>query len=299
MSNMGLRVLCREIRYYPHITALYLNNNKLVYIPEEVFLELRSLNTLDLSFNLLARLPPTLGQLSNLEKLVVNQNHLTELPLEIGYLYKLKDIQLEGNPITNPPQNILLGGPGIIVSYLRDNMPVGPPPPERRFISYIDPQTAIPGYYKYILILIFTEKDKLRVLSYNILADGYATPEQYYYCPSWALEWDYRKTGILKEISQHDCDIICLQEVEAKQYADYFQPEMSKLGYSGVFTPKSRARTMEDWSVVDGCVIFFKRARFNLIEQHIMEFQSIAMARHKDFVADPEAFARLMTKDSI
>jgi len=56
---------------------------------------------------------------------------------------------------------------------------------------------------------------------------------------------------------------------------------------------------MEDWGNVDGCVIFFKRSKFSLVEQHSIEFQSITMARHKDFTEDPEAFSRLMTKDNI
>lgn len=64
-------------------------------------------------------------------------------------------------------------------------MPMGPPPPERRFIQYIDPvQHQI------------NDKDKFKVLSYNILAESYASSELYFYCPSWALDWNYRKQVI-------------------------------------------------------------------------------------------------------
>jgi len=287
LSKMGLRILCKEICYYNHITSLYLNNNKLTDISGEIFSRLKSLIILDLSYNLLTRLPSTIGYLVDLEKLIFHQNKISELPIELGQLYKIKELNLEGNPLTSPPQNILKGGYSIIIPYLRDRIPTGPPPPERRFISYIDPQITI------------SEKERFRVLTYNILAQAYATSDQYFYCPSWALDWNYRKQGILKEISQYDCDIICLQEVETKQFNEFFLPEMEKIGYLGVFCPKSRARTMEDWGSVDGCAILFKMKKFNLLEKYIIEFQGICMSRHKDFVENSEAFSRLITKDNI
>ena len=56
---------------------------------------------------------------------------------------------------------------------------------------------------------------------------------------------------------------------------------------------------MEDWSTVDGCAIFYKRSKFALAEEHNIEYQGIAMSRHKEFVEDPEAFSRLITKDNV
>ncbi len=51
-----------------------------------------------------------------------------------------------------------------------------------------------------------------------------------------------------------------LQEVETEQYRTLFQPELQSLGYEGIFSPKSRAKTMneEDRKYVDGCAIFWK-----------------------------------------
>lgn len=50
------------------------------------------------------------------------------------------------------------------------------------------------------------------------------------------------------------------QEVETEQYYNYFLVELSKQGYDGFFSPKSRARTMSelDRKHVDGCAIFYK-----------------------------------------
>lgn len=48
-------------------------------------------------------------------------------------------------------------------------------------------------------------------MSYNVLCDKYATRQQYGYCPTWALVWDYRKQAILKEILDSTADIVALQ----------------------------------------------------------------------------------------
>lgn len=49
------------------------------------------------------------------------------------------------------------------------------------------------------------------MMCYNVLCDKYATRQMYGYCPSWALDWDYRKKGILDEIRHYSADIISLQ----------------------------------------------------------------------------------------
>ncbi|KAF6776495.1 hypothetical protein AHF37_04107 [Paragonimus kellicotti] len=38
------------------------------------------------------------------------------------------------------------------------------------------------------------------LMCYNLLSPSYATPNMYPYCPSWALNWDYRRRFILDEI---------------------------------------------------------------------------------------------------
>ena len=55
-------------------------------------------------------------------------------------------------------------------------------------------------------------------------------------------------------------DIITLQEVESDQFYTFFFPELAREGYEGVFSPKSRAKTMNEneRKRVDGCAIFFK-----------------------------------------
>lgn len=54
------------------------------------------------------------------------------------------------------------------------------------------------------------------VMCYNVLCDKYATRQLYGYCPSWALNWDYRKKAIIQEILSCNADIISLQVSHAK-----------------------------------------------------------------------------------
>jgi mRNA deadenylase 3'-5' endonuclease subunit Ccr4 len=49
------------------------------------------------------------------------------------------------------------------------------------------------------------------ILCYNVLCDKYATTNLYSYCPQWALNWEYRKQSIIKEICHYDADVITLQ----------------------------------------------------------------------------------------
>jgi CCR4-NOT transcription complex subunit 6 len=41
---------------------------------------------------------------------------------------------------------------------------------------------------------------RFRVATYNVLAEIYATQQQYPYCDFWALNWDYRFQNILREV---------------------------------------------------------------------------------------------------
>lgn len=58
------------------------------------------------------------------------------------------------------------------------------------------------------------------VMCYNVLCDKYATRQLYGYCPSWALNWEYRKKGIMEEITNCDADIISLQVNEGPSQGD-------------------------------------------------------------------------------
>ena len=97
-------------------------------------------------------------------------------------------------------------------------------------------------------------------MCYNVLCERYATRQMYGYCPQWALNWEFRKKGILDEIRHYAADLITLQEVETDQYYNFFTPELSRDGYEGIFSAKSRSRNAleHEKKKIDGCAIFYK-----------------------------------------
>jgi hypothetical protein len=127
----------------------------------------------------------------------------------------------------------------------------GPPPP--RVLTHARPNPRAKGL-------------PLRVVSFNVLAEIYATKQQYPDCPMWALTWNYRKKNLLREIRQFDGDIISLQEVQADRFEDFFLPEMRKLGYEGLYKKKTR-ESMGREGKVDGCALFYRTSALKLLEK--------------------------------
>ena len=123
-----------------------------------------------------------------------------------------------------------------------------------------------------------SEGGTFTVLTYNVLADLYATSEMYGYTPQWALSWNYRRQNILKEIVMHDADILCLQEVQSDHFEDFFAGELAKAGYTAVYKKKTAQVFSQGTYVIDGCAIFFKKDRFMLIKKYEVEFNKAALS---------------------
>lgn len=87
------------------------------------------------------------------------------------------------------------------------------------------------------------DRNKFRLLSYNILADYYASQQYsrevlYPYCKPEALEIAYRQCLLGKELPSYHADILCLQEVGSHCYTSYLAPLMETHGYHGCFQNK-------------------------------------------------------------
>ncbi|XP_052130252.1 CCR4-NOT transcription complex subunit 6-like [Frankliniella occidentalis] len=270
-----------------HLTSLYLNDNCLSRIPPDVAM-LVNLRSLDLSKNKLRSLPAELGELINLRELLLSHNHLRVLPYELGKLFQLHVLGLQGNPLNKEILSLYgeTNGTHKLLTYMLDSLTVSAShPPQRPWIPLTRPNRSRPT-------CIFT------VMCYNVLCDKFATRQMYGYCPSWALEWEYRKKSILDEIRHYAADIISLQEVETDQFYKFFLPELKRDGYDGIFSPKSRAKTMaeSDRKFVDGCAIFFRIAKFTLVKEHLVEFNQLAMANAE---GSDHMLNRVMPKDNI
>jgi len=119
---------------------------------------------------------------------------------------------------------------------------------------------------------------RFTVLTYNLLADLYATPEQFGYTPPWALGWGYRRQNLLRELLAADADVLCLQEVQSNHFADFLAPELAAAGYAGVYKKKTAEVFTGSSYATDGCATFFKRARFGLVKKYEVEFNKAALS---------------------
>lgn len=117
----------------------------------------------------------------------------------------------------------------------------------------------------------------LRVISYNVLAEIYATRSMYSYAQQWTLLWNFRRRLILRELDAFDADIICLQEVQADHFEHFFYPQLKARGYEGSYKQKTR-EPMGVKGKVDGCALFFRVNRLKLKENYVFEFNTAALA---------------------
>jgi CCR4-NOT transcription complex subunit 6 len=109
-----------------------------------------------------------------------------------------------------------------------------------------------------------------------VLADVCATLEKFPDYPLSALGWEHRRQNLLKEISQLDANIICLQEVQHNHFKQIFRPELTKQGYVVLFKEKKRERYTP---TVDGCAIFYRMNQFDFLKCERINFRYFA----KDF----------------
>lgn len=140
-------------------------------------------------------------------------------------------------------------------------LPTPPPPPQRECIYVGENPKSDPTF---------------KVISYNMLAPIYATKQIFRYCEMFQLDWNYRRNNLLREITNYKADIICLQEIQSNHFDDFFQPNLQKQGYDGIFKAKTREGIQADPKQIDGCAIFYKKDRFALLEQYHVEFNEAA-----------------------
>ncbi|CAH8621584.1 unnamed protein product [Schistosoma mattheei] len=273
-----------------YITTLVIKNNNLERLPAELG-NLVNLVNLDASCNRLHSLPSTIGDLTELRALILNDNKIVDLPSEIGRLLNLRHFNLNDNPLSAEVSSMYGDGSDSnirrMIRYYMDyfylyNVHGSPPPRQWR-------RLAEPNKDGFAFTL----------MCYNLLSPNYATPVMYPYCPSWALNWDYRRRAILDEIRIYHANIICLQELRTDQFEEVFKPELQKLNYDAVFLPKSRRRTMElkESKKVDGCAIFWQTNKFEKLHEFHHEFMLSCTSMCEN--PTPIMLNRVMARDNV
>lgn len=111
LSNLTELNLCRneliqfptEISKLQQLVKLYLNQNKIKSIPENIFPFLKKLEFLKISTNKLSHLPSDITKCENLNFLNLSNNCLLDVQPLVG-LGQLKELYMENNRLTELPQ---------------------------------------------------------------------------------------------------------------------------------------------------------------------------------------------------
>ena len=68
-------------------------------------------------------------------------------------------------------------------------------------------------------VSIKNESNSFSLLSWNIIHKDFVDPEDYTYATEKQLNWNYRLPKIKNIISKYNTDIVCLQEIDKKTFA--------------------------------------------------------------------------------
>ena len=96
------------------------------------------------------------------------------------------------------------------------------------------------------------------VMSYNVLSDDLMKRHKELYSQSSdLLDWEKRWRRIIKEIEQHNPDILCFQEVQCDHYETDFISDLGSRNFVGLYKKRTGDKD-------DGCAIFYKKDKFIL-----------------------------------
>lgn len=111
------------------------------------------------------------------------------------------------------------------------------------------------------------ESLEFAVLSYNVLSQDLLEEHQYLYTKvdPKCLTWKFRASRILRVIQASHANIICLQEVQADHYKEFFTPQLASMGYRGIYKKRTGEKP-------DGCAIFYDTSMFELVDNRPVEY---------------------------
>lgn len=111
-----------------------------------------------------------------------------------------------------------------------------------------------------------------RVMSYNILFDGYTTTDHaqqnlFSYASASILNEMYRMQLVFQEIEESNIDIICLQEMGETTYNTFFAPMMKPIGFHTFYSGKTG-------STHEGCAVFIRSDAFEVVAEHMVDLST-------------------------
>ena len=103
----------------------------------------------------------------------------------------------------------------------------------KEYINYLKMKPDL--YFKSISTNTNSKK-QVSIMTWNTLASGYTSPGVYYYVKPDYLSEEHRMNMITYDLMRSNCDIICLQEIERRNYENFFKKQLE--GYESLFVIK-------------------------------------------------------------
>ncbi|KAJ6230157.1 nocturnin [Anaeramoeba flamelloides] len=133
---------------------------------------------------------------------------------------------------------------------------------------------------------IVTEKDNVSVMQWNSLAQGFFN---YSLSPKECHVWSTRKWRILEVIVSCNPDVILFEEL------NHFEFLVEQLGsdYEGTFKKKPDSGCLRFNEPSDGCAIFYRKSKFNLIAKKTINYENrnqVAILKKLSFKTTSKAF---------
>ncbi|KAI4372173.1 hypothetical protein MLD38_010442 [Melastoma candidum] len=114
---------------------------------------------------------------------------------------------------------------------------------------------------------------RFSLVSYNILAQAYVKSALFPHSPSSCLKWKARSQAILTVLKGLDVDFLCLQELD--EYEEFYRSNMALNGYSSIYVKRSGQKR-------DGCGIFYKQDRANLVLEEKIDYNDLVSSVQDD-----------------
>lgn len=123
VSKNMLSVLPTEMKQLVHLLQINLTFNRFAAIPA-ILCKLPKLQTIIIANNQISEIDvDDLLQLKTLHTLDLSNNNIARIPPQLGNVSWLKSLTLDGNSFRNPRPQIMTKGTQFILSYLRDRIP--------------------------------------------------------------------------------------------------------------------------------------------------------------------------------
>lgn len=105
------------------------------------------------------------------------------------------------------------------------------------------------------------DENTITVLQFNTLADALSDAFPHVSDKELVLDWKHRERRLHDVLTQHQCDFICLQEVD--HFHDSFVPFLAKRGYDGEFAVRRFCTNKSG----DGTALFWRKDKHVFINK--------------------------------